>query len=558
MFLIFDTETTGLPKNFSAPLTDFDNWPRMVQLAWQLHDETGKIIEVESFIIRPEGFTIPFSAEKVHGISTEKALTEGYDLNLVLEKFNVTLEKTKFLIGHNVEFDISILGSEFLRKKKDTIFHEIAKIDTKEESTIYCALPGGKGGKYKWPNLLEMYIKLFGEGFDEAHNASADVNATARCFFELLRLGVIEPSKHGIDSLLVERFRHLNVDVIQPSDIEILSNRNLDNSSEESFPDAQEVSEQQTDKKSNVIPFTHLHVHTQYSILDGAADIPGLLDKAKADGMVALAITDHGSMFGVKEFYDTARKNGIKPILGCEVYVANRSRFDKSDKSDGSGRHLILLARNLTGYHNLVKLVSYSWIEGFYYKPRVDKELLKKHHEGLIACSACLNGELPYALRHEGLDRAREVLLEYKDIFGDDFYLELQRHPSGDPKIDKEVYEDQQYVNEHLIKLGRETNTLVIATNDVHFINEEDAEAHDRLLCISTGKDLDDPNRMRYTRQEWFKTHEEMDKLFADIPEAIANTYKVAEKIENYELNYPPIMPEFPIPEEFGIIESYR
>lgn len=560
MFLIFDTETTGLPKNFNAPLTDFDNWPRMVQLAWQLHDETGRLIEVKNYIIKPEGYTIPYSAEKVHGISTEKANSEGHDLEMVLMEFNKTLVKTKFLVGHNVEFDIGILGCEFLRKELGTSFLNLQKIDTKEESTNYCALPGGKGGKFKWPNLAELHNKLFGEGFGDAHNASADVNATARCFLELLRLGIINPEKYGFKSDFTEKFMIQNPDLIQPSFIDIVPVIDLDVFEEEPPEDDAIITRQEpeTGNPLKSVPFTHLHVHTQYSILDGAADISGLIKKAKSVGMTALAITDHGNMFGVKDFHDTARKNGIKPILGCEVYVASRSRFDKSDKSDGSGRHLILLAKNYTGYHNLIKLVSYGWTEGFYYKPRIDKELLHKYHDGLIACSACLNGELPYALRHDGIDKAREVIKEFKEIFGDDYYFELQRHPSGDPQIDKEVYEDQKYVNEQLIQLGIETNTHVIATNDVHFINEEDAEAHDRLLCISTGKDLDDPNRMRYTRQEWFKTHEEMRLLFEDIPEAIANTQKIVDKIEEYELDSQAIMPEFPIPEEFGTLEDYR
>lgn len=553
MFLIFDTETTGLPKNFNAPLTDFDNWPRMVQLAWQLHDDTGNLIEVNNYIVKPEGYVIPYSAEKIHGISTEKALADGHDLVWVLEKFNETLQKTKFLVGHNIEFDISIVGCEFHRKNVSTPFFELKSIDTKEESTEYCALPGGKGGKFKWPNLSELHNKLFGQGFDEAHNASADVVATTRCFLELLRLGVIQPQKYGLDPAFTSRFREKNPDIIKPIALEIESNREK----ETEITELQGETETAAESVTLGVPFTHLHVHTQYSILDGAADIPGLILKAKNDGMVALAITDHGNMFGAKEFYNVAKKNKIKPILGSEVYVAPRSRFDKQDKSDGGGRHLVLLAKNATGYHNLVKLVSYGWTEGFYYKPRIDIELLRKYSDGLIACSACLNGVISYVLRHEGIEPARKVLLDYKEIFGDDFYLELQRHPSGDSQIDREVYQDQIFVNEQLIQFGKETNTLVIATNDVHFINGEDAEAHDRLLCISTGKDLNDPNRMRYTRQEWFKTQDEMRQLFADVPEALENTYKIVEKVEDYELNSQPIMPEFPIPSDFGTIEAY-
>ena len=555
MFLIFDTETTGLPKNYKAPLTDSDNWPRMVQLAWQLHDETGKLTEARSYIVKPEEYTIPYAAEKVHGISTEKALEKGKDLIWVLEEFNQALKQTRFLVGHNIDFDISIVGAEYFRKNISTRFLKLTTIDTMQDSTDYCALPGGKGGKFKWPNLSELHQKLFGEGFDEAHNAAADVMATARCFLELLRIGVIDTDSYGIESGIIENFRSLNPEPMQAAMLDIESNFKTPSEETEIANELSTLSDKEVHK---AVPFTHLHVHTQYSILDGAADIPGLIEKAKADGMTALAITDHGSMFGVKEFHNIAHKMGIKPILGCEVYVAHRSRFDKSDKIDGGGRHLILLAKNNTGYHNLVKLVSYGWTEGFYYKPRIDLEILRKYSEGLIALSACLNGVISSVLRREGIEEGRKALAEYKSIFGDDFYLELQRHPSGDEQIDREVYQDQIFVNEQLIKLGKETQTLVVATNDVHFINEEDAEAHDRLLCISTGKDLDDPKRMRYTRQEWLKTQDEMRRLFANVPEALGNTQKVVEKIEEYKLDSPPIMPEFPIPEEFETIEDYR
>ncbi len=555
MFLIFDTETTGLPVNYKAPLTDFDNWPRMVQLAWQIHDRQGNLIEAYNFIVKPEGFTIPYQAEKVHGISTEMALREGKDLAWVLEEFEKTLQKTKFLIGHNIEFDINILACEHLRKDFTSRFLDIEKIDTKETSTEYCALPGGKGGKYKWPNLSELHEKLFHEGFEEAHNASADVAATSRCFLELLRLEVIKTDVLGEDASFLTEFRKNYPDTIPPIDITVLSHKK--DTKEADYQVEDSAIKQNIDQDIKDIPYTHLHVHTQYSILDGAANIPGLIAKAKEDGMVALAITDHGNMFGAKEFHNIAVKNKIKPLLGCEVYVARRSRHDKSEKQDGGGYHLVLLAKNKTGYHNLVKLVSYGWTEGFYYKPRIDKQLLKEYNEGLIACSACLNGEIPYALRHDSIDRAREIIEEYKQIFGEDFYLELQRHPSGDPQIDKEVYEDQMFVNEKLIELARQTDTRVIATNDVHFLNAEDAEAHDRLLCISTGKDIDDPNRMRYTRQEWMKSQQEMRELFSDIPEALTNTMEVVNKVEAYKLDSEPIMPDFPIPEEFENADNY-
>ncbi|MGQ1889652.1 DNA polymerase III subunit alpha [Thermophagus sp. OGC60D27] len=308
-----------------------------------------------------------------------------------------------------------------------------------------------------------------------------------------------------------------------------------------------------------LIPFTHLHVHSQYSILDGAAAVGALVSKAKQDGMKALALTDHGTMFGIKEFFDTCRKNDIKPILGCETYVAARSVHDKTDsKLDGRGDHLILLAKNRTGYKNLLKLISIANVEGFYYKPRIDKALLEQHHEGLIVSSACIGGEIPQKIMAGDMEGARETILWFKRIFGDDFYLELQRHPAEDPKSRQEVYENQIKVNKALLAFSKELGVKLIATNDVHFTNAEDAEAHDLLICLNTGKDYDDENRMRYTRQEWFKTTEEMNELFSDVPEALQNTMEIAEKVEVYELNSSPIMPFFPIPSEFGTLEGYK
>ncbi|NOR75670.1 MAG: DNA polymerase III subunit alpha, partial [Draconibacterium sp.] len=305
-------------------------------------------------------------------------------------------------------------------------------------------------------------------------------------------------------------------------------------------------------------PFTHLHVHSQYSILDGAASVKSLVSKAKKDGMSALALTDHGAMFGIKEFHATCTKEGIKPILGCETYVAARTIKDKKDKIDRSGYHLILLAKNKTGYKNLVKLISIASSEGFYYKPRIDKELLEKYSNGLIATSACLGGEVPNLIMNNRVSDAEEAIKWYKNIFGDDYYLELMRHPAEDAEQRENVYDNQVNVNKQIVPLAKKYGINIIATNDVHFTNAEDAEAHDLLICLNTGKDLDDPTRMRYTRQEWFKTQNEMNKLFSDIPDALTNTSKIADKIETYELNSAPIMPVFPIPEKIGTEEEFR
>ena len=310
--------------------------------------------------------------------------------------------------------------------------------------------------------------------------------------------------------------------------------------------------------------FTHLHVHTQYSLLDGKATIPELVDKAISTGMKGIAITDHGNMFGIKEFWNyvdkvnSKREEGdkFKPIIGCEMYVARNKMTEKKDKSD-NGYHLIVLAKNLKGYHNLVKLVSRAWTEGYYYKPRTDREDLEAHKEGLIVCSACLGGEVPQFIMHDELEKAEERVLWYKSVFGDDYYLELQRHQTFKENANREVYTEQCKVNDVLLQLARKHDIKVICTNDVHFTNEEDAEAHDRLICVSMQKTFSEP-RLHYTKQEWLKTPEQMQEIFKDIPEALTNTEEILNKVEFYSINHAPIMPFFDIPKEFGTEEEYR
>ncbi|MFZ4522452.1 MAG: DNA polymerase III subunit alpha [Bacteroidales bacterium] len=304
--------------------------------------------------------------------------------------------------------------------------------------------------------------------------------------------------------------------------------------------------------------FIHLHLHTQYSILDGACRIKEMVARAVALDMKGVAVTDHGNLFGIMEFAEASLKHkGFKPIFGCETYVARRSRFEKTDLVDRKGDHLILLAKNATGYKNLLKLISLAWTQGHYYKPRIDKEILRQYHEGLIASSACLAGEIPRAIHAGNVAKAEQVILEYKELFGEDFYLELMRHPATDPTRDGDVYKRQMVVGDELIKLAHKHNVKLLATNDVHFLHEADADAHDRLLCVNTGKFMDDVDRMRYTGQEWFKSKEEMNKLFADIPEALENTIEVLDKIEPFSLRRDPIMPDFPLPDGFTDPDDY-
>ena len=304
--------------------------------------------------------------------------------------------------------------------------------------------------------------------------------------------------------------------------------------------------------------FTHLHVHTEFSILDGLSNIKKLVARAKNDNMKALAITDHGVMYGVKLFHQEVKNAGIKPILGCETYVARNGRHSKSGKEDRSGNHLILLAKNKVGYQNLTKLISYSLTEGFYYKARIDWELLEQYHEGIIACSACLAGIVPQAILNGNMQKAEDEILRFKKLFGGDYYLEMQRHETNLPNANTSVFIEQQKVNVELIKLSKKLDVKLIASNDVHFVDPQDAEAHDRLICLNTNADYDDPKRMHYSMQEWLKTQAEMSEIFKDIPEAIENTNEIVDKIEEYELNRDAIMPEFEIPKEFGSEEEYK
>ncbi len=315
--------------------------------------------------------------------------------------------------------------------------------------------------------------------------------------------------------------------------------------------------------------FIHLHVHTQYSILDGQAAIPKLVDKAIKNGMRGMAVTDHGNMFGIKELFNYCNKvnkgksdeEKFKPIFGCEVYCARRDLHSKENNAlDKSGWHLILLAKNEVGYHNLIKIVSEAWVDGYYHRPRTDHKSIEKHHEGIIASSACLAGEIPRYIKNGQIDEAEKSIKWFKSVFGDDFYIELMRHEVKDPmqRANRDTFKEQKAIEPTLIELARKHNVKIICTNDSHFVDEDNAEAHDRLLCLSTGKDLDDPNRMLYSKQEWFKTREEMNEVFKDIPEALSNTIEILNKVETYSIDHAPIMPFFAIPEEFGTEEEWR
>lgn len=592
MFLIFDTETTGLPIDKNAPLTNFDNWPRVVQIAWQIHDDKGKFVKAENHIIKPEGFIIPINASMVHGISTEHALNVGENLNDVLDIFLEALKEVKYVVGHNVAFDLNVTACEYLRVKNVNPFRGMNIIDTCTEKTAdFCKLTGGLGRKFKKPKLAEIHQLLFNEGFDMAHNASADVEATARVFLELVRIDVINDDEIKEGEEFFKTFKEVNPDVMQPAGIKVVSNKEVEQTAESQSSQITEFHD------SAYVPehFTHLHVHSHFSILDGMSKVPDLIDKCTRNGMYSMALTDHGNMFGIKEFTDAANKyNGkikdkikeqekilnneestdsqkddasveidilkkkiFKPIIGIEAYCAPVS-ISKQDGRADRGYHLILLAKNKQGYKTLCKLSSIAYIDGFYYNPRIDHALLEQYHDGLIACSACLGGELPQKIMNGDIEGAEKSLHWFKNLFGDDFYIEIQRHKTDKPNADTEIFVRQQEVNKVLIELARKTGTKIVATNDVHFVEEEHSEAHDRLVCLNTGKDYDDPNRMHYTKQEWLKTPQEMGMAFHDIPEALENTKEIADKVEAYSIDSDPIMPIFDIPADFGTEEEYR
>lgn len=539
MYIIFDTETTGLPRDYNAPMSDVDNWPRLVQIAWQLHDARGKLLSNHNYIIRPEGFTIPYNAEKVHGISTKRALAEGHDLKEILQIFREDVIQAKFLVGHNIGFDINVVGSEYLRAELVMPLGDKAELDTKDISTDFCALPGGKGGKFKWPTLTELHKKLFGVGFDDAHDAAYDVDATARCFFGLITQGVQKPEP-GIllEEVIYEAPKLAEANFVQAKETQKASPKDV----------LKQVGKADISDLADV-PFTHLHVHTQYSVLQATSEIPAIVARAKSLGMTAVAMTDHGNMMGAFHFVKEAMGKELKPILGCEFYLC-RDRKNKANKDDGY--QTVLIAKNKAGYHNLAKLASYANIEGFYYVPRIDKEVLVQYKGDLIATTGGLWGEIPYLILNVGETQAEEAFLWWKEQFGDDFYVELNRH--GIPEEEK--------VNEVLLEFAHKYGVKYFAANNSYYNDKGDAKAHDILLCVKDGELVEKPKkyigkrgrefRFGFPNDEFYlKSPEEMKKLFADLPEAIICTQEIVDKCEAYKLAREVLLPKFDIPEEF-------
>lgn len=576
MFLIFDTETTGLPIDYNAPIEKLDNWPRVVQIAWQLHDRLGNLIEVKNFIIQPDGYNIPYNAEKIHGISTERAKRHGVAIDFVFEEFIKAAEQCTFVAGHNIEFDIKVWGAEFLRYQKSSEWLRKKSIDTKEESTNYCAIPGGKGGKFKWPTLTELHFKLFNEDFGEAHNASADVEATCRCFLELIRIGVISAERiHESPSFFSEFITH-NPSSIRAIGLNIQPYEELvtevEPIIEETEPKTEndeskiELSVQKNNLNLNEIPFSHLHNHSQYSVLQSTSTIQKLIKKAGEYKMPAIALTDHGNMMAAfhfikevsnynkaslakqKELSDngsTENAHQLVGIIGCEFNVC-RNHQDKTIKDNGY--QIVLLAKNEKGYRNLAKLSSIAFIDGFYYVPRIDKDLLKQYQSDIIVTTGGIHGEIPSLILNVGEEQAELAFQWYKNEFQDDFYAELMRHGQ----------DEEEKVNDTLLRFCAKYNVKYFASNNTYYVEKEDSNAHDILLCVKDGEKKETPigkgRGFRYgfpNDEYYFKSPDEMKELFSDLPEAIACTNEIVQKIEAFKLERDVLLPKFEIPEEF-------
>jgi DNA polymerase III subunit alpha len=541
MYLIFDTETTGLPHNKTAPITDLDNWPRLVQIAWQLHDNTGKLLSQHNYIVKPDGFDIPFKSEQIHGISTKRALVEGHDLKKVLFIFNKDLASTKLLVGHNIEFDINIIGAEFIRQSLDTDhFLSLQKLDTGIAATEFCQLKGGMGGRLKMPRLTELHEILFGYAFEDAHDASYDVDATARSFFGLITKKVIKP----FGSTPVEDIEYEEPNLESGNSAKREKKKGADYNTGT-------VNQDLVDK-----PFCHLHLHSQFSVLQAVPNVNNIIAKAKSQNMPAVALTDFGNMYGAFKFVSEALKHAIKPIVGCEVYISDERKKLKFTKDNPDKRfNQVLLAKNKTGYQNLAKLSSLGFIEGLYgIYPRIDKELIEQYREGLIATTGALTSEIPYLILNVGEKQAEEVFTWWHKLFGADFYIELNRHDTR----------EEDRVNDTLLKFAAKYGVKYFAANECFYIEKEESNAHDVLLCIKEGEFQSTPiGSGRGTRYGlpnsnfYFKSQEEMKSLFSDLPEAIETINEIIEKIETYELKQNVMLPKFEIPKDFSTEDDY-
>ena len=572
MYLIFDTETTGLPKRWGAPISDTDNWPRCVQIAWQLHDEMGKIIEHQDYLVAPDGFNIPYEAEQIHGISTALAQTEGISVEDVLHKLNLALSQTKFIVGQNLGFDVNIMGCEFFRYNIESSLSRMPILDTCTEVTAgLLKLPGGKGGRFKLPTLTELHQYLFKTPFAEAHNATADVEATTRCFFELIRTEVFTKEELGVATDYFEDFQLKNPREIALLGLQHTNLKEWSQKLQQEFggTDTKTISKKELSDNKKLLSdaeFVHLHNHTQFSVLQSTISISALVKAAVKNKMPAVAMTDHANLMGAFHFVrDILNHNksadaknkasnaagepevelALKPIVGCEFFVCE-DHTNKKQKDNGY--QIVFLAKNKKGYHNLAKMSSIAHTEGSYYVPRIDRKIVEKYKDDLIVLSGNLYGEVPNKLLNLGENQAEEALLWWQKTFQDDCYIELMRHNQ----------EDENRVNEGLLRLADKHNIKIVATNNTFYIEKNNANAHDILLCVKEGEKQATPigrgrgYRFGLPNQEYFfKTSAEMKSLFNDLPDAIINIQEIVDKIEIYDLSREVLLPKFDIPAQF-------
>ncbi|PKB17058.1 DNA polymerase III subunit alpha [Flavobacterium sp. 5] len=572
MYLIFDTETTGLPKNWNAPITDSDNWPRCIQIAWQLHDEMGTLIEHQDYLVQPDGFNIPYDAERIHGISTELAQADGISLAEVLEKFNIALSKTKFIVGQNLGFDVNIMGAEFHRAGVDSPMSSMPVLDTCTEVTAsLLKLPGGRGGKFKLPTLTELHSYLFNVPFSEAHNATADVEATTRCFLELIRREVFTKEELDVPKDYFQTFQNKNPQEIPLIGLKHINLKKASDAIREQLKalvsdDVQTVISDSDKQGLSEAKFAHLHNHTQFSVLQSTIGIGNLVSATAKNKMPAVAMTDTGNMMGAFHFVSAVMNHNkgasaknkalveegaepteteIKPIVGCEFNICENHK-DKSKKDNGY--QVVLLAKNKKGYHNLAKMASIAYVNGFYYVPRIDRAVVEQYKEDIMVLSGNLYGEIPSKILNIGENQAEEALIWWKEQFGDDFYLEIMRHQQ----------EDENRVNKTLIEFSQKHNVKLIASNNTFYLNKEDANAHDILLCVKDGEKQATPigrgRGYRYglpNQEYYYKSQEEMKKLFSDLPDAIINIQEIVDKVEIYSLYRDVLLPKYDIPQEF-------
>lgn len=569
MYLVFDTETTGLPINSNAPISDLENWPRMVQIAWQLHDELGNVIDNQDYIIKPEGYDIPFKATAIHGITTEMAIQEGHDLEEILKAFNQVLTQAKVIVGHNIKFDIPIVGAEMYRKELSTPLAEMPLADTTEFGKEVTKLQGGRGGQFKYPKLDELYTHLFQENFMEAHNAAADVNATARCFFELMRIEAIPLENLQLDTLQFQNFLQKFPSTVGTFDIKIRRQVAALNDHTKATGGNW--------KNIELGSYFHFHNHTVYSRLQSTTHFSELIATAEKNQFTAVSMVDFGNMMGAFKFINevedyndkitkakkevengntdeelkkTAQKNILKPILGCEFYISERytqKQFTKDDPDRVT--QMVLLAKNKEGFQNLSKISSEGFINGFYNAiPRVSKAVILENKQHLIAVTGSSNSDICHAILNFGEQYAEDIFQWWHQEFGDDFYVQIQNHGLN----------EELHVNSILIKWAEKYGVKTLAQNETYYTQQPDAYVQDILVCIKDGESKSTPIGRGYgkrfgltTDAYYLQNVEEIQKTFAQYPQCFEAYHTFYEKFEPYSLKRPILLPKFDIPEQF-------